>query len=263
MGHYIFETHSQDRELKRLKHIEEAFDDVSMALMKKTGIRPDDHCLEIGPGAGSLMKWMGEQVGTQGRVTGIDKNTKYIAHLNEAPYEVIEGDFSNHAPSGLFDHVHCRYVLIHNPEKKRMISKIRKALKPGAMLVLEEPDFTSAKLLNAPEDQARWRVNSAICKMFVDLGLHPGYGLTLPQKLEKEGFEVLEVCSNLHFASGMTPVAKVMGESASALRDQYIATGEVSSSDLDQYIKQTENLSVWSVYYSTISVLARNPVGPE
>ncbi len=259
MSGYIFESHTADRELKRLKLIEHAFDETSITCMEKVPIRSGAHCLEIGAGAGSMMSWMGEKVGSKGRVVGIDKNTKYLNHFGGAPFEVLEGDFSAFEMKGLFDVVHCRYVLIHNPERRQMISKIKQVLKPGAMLVLEEPDFTSAKLLNDSAEEAQLHVNTAICKMFVDLGLNPAYGLSLPKKLEAEGFEVLDVHARLHFAPGLSPVAEVMAESAAALRDKYIATGEASASDLDDYMTNAKNDKYWSVYYSTISVIAKCP----
>jgi 2-polyprenyl-3-methyl-5-hydroxy-6-metoxy-1,4-benzoquinol methylase len=64
---------------------------------------------------------------------------------------------------GCFDLVHCRYVLIHNSNNAEMLGKLCRLVRPGGFLVVEEPDFTSAMLLNRDEDYRR-RVNNAICR---------------------------------------------------------------------------------------------------
>ncbi len=259
MSEYIFDSHKEDKELKRLKLIEAAFDADSIQFLEKTGVKNGWHCLEIGPGAGSILTWLGDRVGERGLVVGIDKNTKYVDDLNGAPLQIIEGNFSDAHFETSFDLLHCRYVLIHNAEDQDMIPKIKPVLKPGAYIVLEEPDFTSAQLLNDPLDISQGRVNTAICRMFTDMGLNPGYGLTLPQKLEAAGFEITDVVSKIHFASGNSPVAKVMAESTEALHDKYITTGEAGDVDLKEYIANAKDEKYWSVYYSTISVIAKLP----
>lgn len=257
MSEYIFDTHKADRELHRLKLIEAAFDPDSISFLNKTPLKKGSHCLEIGPGAGSILAWLGNKVGPSGRVVGVDKDTKYLRHLAYAPFEVIQGNFAEIPFERPFDLMHCRYVLIHNPEEKQLIPKIKKVLKPGATLVLEEPDFTCAMYLNDSDDLPQKRVNRAICQMFVDAGLNPAYGLSLPLKLQQNGFEIVEVKSNMHLCPGGSLVAQVMGESAKALRDKYVATGETKDEDIQQYITNAENTEYWSVYYSTISVIAK------
>lgn len=144
---YIFDSHKEDKELKRLKLIEAAFDAESISCLKKTGLKTDWYCLEIGPGAGSILAWLGGKVGEHGAVVGIDKNTKYVDHLKTAPFQIITGDFSEAQFERAFDLIHCRYVLIHNAEEQGLISKIKQCLKPGAYVVLEEPDFTFVSYL--------------------------------------------------------------------------------------------------------------------
>jgi len=259
MGEYIFGAQQVDRELERLKCIEAAFDPISIQFLNQAQIQKGAHCLEIGPGAGSIFTWLGKQVGPEGRVVGIDKNTKHLAHITALPYEVMQGNFVETDFGSPFDLVHCRYVLIHNPEEAELIPKIKSIVKPGGAIVLEEPDFTCAMRLNDPADCSQGRVNTAICRMFTDLGLNPAYGLSLPQKLQQNGFEIADMLCKLHLCPGNTPVAKVMGKSTEALADTYIATGEAEAADIKQYIANTEDPQYWSVYYSTTSVLAKRP----
>lgn len=259
MSVYIFDEQQADQELVRLKLIEAAFDFDSIQFLKQVQIKKNGCCLEIGPGAGSIFSWLGEQVGPEGRVLGIDKSTKYLHHFTEAPYEVIQGNFAEMTFENPFDFIHCRYVLIHNPKEAELIPKIKTILKPGGCVVLEEPDFTSALFFNDPADLPQRHVNTAISGMFVDLGLNPAYGLSLPQNLVQNGFEIVDVQSKLHLAPGGSPVAKVMRKSAEALAEKYIATGKANAFDIKQYIANTEDEQYWSVYYSTISAIAKRP----
>ncbi len=259
MSDYIFDEQQLDQELFRLKLIEAAFDPDSIRYLNQVQVKKGWQCLEIGPGAGSIFSWLGKQVGSKGCVLGIDKNTKYINVYAEIPYAVLQGNFTDLAFENRFDLVHCRYVLIHNPEKTEIIPKIKASLKPGGFVVLEEPDFTCAMLLNPSDDKAQQRVNRAISSLFTGLGLNPAYGLSLPQKLQHFGFEIVDVQTKLHFAPGDAPVAKVMGSSCQALAEKYIATGETEATDIQQYIANSRDPRYWSVYYSTISVIAKRP----
>lgn len=257
MSEYIFAEHEQDQELVRLRMIEELFDPATIRHLERTGIRASWRCLELGAGAGSVVKWMGAAVGDQGKVVGVDKNVKHLQGLSAPPFQIFEGDFLEVPLDVAFDLAHCRYVLIHNRTEDELLRKLCNVLTPGGFLVAEEPDFTSAKLLNAKGDDPQQRVNNAICRMFDEMELNPGYGLRLPEKVTEQGLQIVEVDSRVHLARGGSLMARMMGASTRALADKYVATGEATEGDIDEYIRNTSNDQFWTVYYSTVSVIAR------
>lgn len=71
---YMFSDHQADQELARLRLIEQAFDPVTVSHLESTGVTTGWHCLELGAGAGSILKWMGQTVGTSGRVVGVTQH---------------------------------------------------------------------------------------------------------------------------------------------------------------------------------------------
>jgi SAM-dependent methyltransferase len=257
---YVFERNRQEQELLRLRMIEEALDPATMTHLQAAGIRGGWRCLEVGAGAGSVMEWMGSVVGGGGQVVAVDANTTHIRHLSAVPYHVVEGDFLDVSLDGEFDLAHCRYVLIHNRRSQDMLKKLCALTRPGGFLVIEEPDFTSAKLLNHAADPSQQRVNNAICRMFEQMRLDPAFGLGLPRKMAGEGLRVLRVDSRIHLRRGGDPMAHMMGESTRALRDQYIGTGEANAGDVEKYIDNANNDRFWAVYYSTVSVVAEKTV---
>lgn len=254
---YIFDEHQQDHELVRLRMIEELFDPTTIRHLERTGIGAGWRCLEVGAGAGSIMKWMAGVVGERGEVVAVDRNATHLHCVPIPQLQVIEGDLHDVQFDDTFDLVHCRYVLIHNQSGDEMLQKLCNALKPGGFLVVEEPDFTSAKLLNGNADDAQQRVNNAICGLFEEMELDPAYGLTLPQKVVAQGLEIVEVDSRIHLARGGSLMARMMGASTTALADKYVATGEARKSDIQQYVQNTNDDKFWTIYYGTVSVVAR------
>jgi SAM-dependent methyltransferase len=257
MSDYIFHKNAEDRELGRLRLIEFAVDSHTIALLEETGITAGWSCLELGAGAGSIVEWMGARVGSKGSVLAVDKKAAYLRRFSSPPYSVIEGDFLSVPIKGKVDLLHARYVLIHNKRDDELLNKIRRVVKPGGWVVLEEPDFTSAKLLKAYGDEAHQRVDDAICRMFTNAGLDPASGLNLPRKMADSGFDILRTKATMHLCPGNAPIAKVMAESALVLRKEYTSTGIATDQDIDRYVEHAHDPRYWSVYYSTVSVVAR------
>ena len=90
-----------------------------------------------------------------------------------------------------------------------------------------------------------------------DAGLDPAYGLKLPQKVEEGGFDLTHMESRIHLCAGETPIARVMAESAEVLREEYTKTGLATDEDIDHYVVRSRDSRVWSVFYATVSVMAR------
>ena len=63
--------------------------------------------------------------------------------------------------------------------------------------------------------------------------------------------------SRIHLCAGETPIARVMAESAEVLREEYTKTGLATDEDIDHYVVRSRDSRVWSVFYATVSVMAR------
>jgi len=254
MHEYIFSKALKDPEYRRLSLIQDSFDEKSKKHLRKSGLKKGLDCMEVGVGTGSLATWMKEEVGEEGSVLAVDLDTRFIQE--DAVYTVLEGDFLDLDIKGSFDLIHLRYVLIHNKNATAMISKLYTLLNEGGKLVVEEPDFTLAKWMDAENLDACKRVNNAICKSFENNGLKAHYGSILHLNLKEAGFEIDESLSYLHLCSGREDISTVMALSARALYEAYLGTGACSAEDIESYIHACEDPESLGVYYATVAVIA-------
>jgi len=262
MSEYIFSNQEKKSEYKRLCLLESSFDAKSKEHLKKSGLKPGMDILEVGVGAGSLASWLSEEVSNEGSVLGVDINTEYA--LESKGFELLEGDILDLNITKKFDLIHLRYVLIHNTASQKILQILYDLLKPEGRLVIEEPDFTLAKWIDAKDIDACKRVNTAICKMFSLKDLKPHYGSTAHISLESIGFSIKENKPYLHLCSGGDDVAQLMYLSTNALQESYIATGICSEDDIQAYLYACKDLESLAVYYATVSIIAeKNVLNPK
>jgi SAM-dependent methyltransferase len=263
-GEYVFDDTRADTELARLRAIEAVFDPPTQSRLQSTGLSPGWQCLEIGPGAGSVMHWLADRVGPEGRVVAVEINPRFLDVRNRPNIEVLKGDLGEmELGRGRFDLIHGRYVLLHLPGYPPVLKQLLQALRPGGWLVLEEPDFSAARPVHGPEAMRRSvaKVNRAIARMYQTHGIDHAMGLKLPGALKDLGVENLHVENDAPIAPGGSGVARMMRMSADQLEDKYLATGEATLEDIVAYRDFAENPETRAVYYSTIAVVAQRPAG--
>lgn len=257
---YVFTSAEDQLELTRLQAIEREFDPASRRRLYATGLTTGWRCLEVGPGAGSLMQWMGERVGPSGQVVALDLSTKFLPAQRPAHIEVRQGDIRTASlPQGSFDLVHARYVLIHLPDYEIALSRMLAALKPGGWIVLEEPDFSASRGIvgTAAQLAAMQHINQAIHRMYESRGMDYALGLTLLPLLHARGLCDLSMENDAPVSAGGSGLATMMAMSARQLREKYVATGVVSEADLQHYGDCVEDPQSRSVYYATVAVSGR------
>lgn len=252
---YVFHRVEDRRELERLRMIELVFDPVSRRRILATGLQAGWRCLEVGPGAGSIMTWMGEAVGPTGQVLAVDLDSKFLSEAERPNVSVMRADIRTaQLPSRSFDVVHARYVLIHLSEYEVALTKMFDSLKPRGWLVLEEPDFSASRGITGNEQElvSFRKVNQAIEQMYATLKMDYALGLQLPALLQH-----LTVENDTPLCAGGSGMATVMKMSAEQLREKYLATGVVDQSDLQRYCRFADDPNTWAIYYATIAVSGR------
>jgi SAM-dependent methyltransferase len=257
---YVFQRTEDQKELERLRMIERVFDPASRRRLLGTGLQAGWRCLEVGPGAGSIMTWMGEMVGPTGQVVAVDLDPKFLGESEQSNVEIVRADIRTaQLPEQSFDLVHARYVLIHIPDYETALNRMLDCLKPGGWLVLEEPDFSVSRGITGSEEQLRAvrKVNYAIKCMYEKLGMDYALGGKVPGLLQAQGLQSMTMENDGPPSAGGSGMATIMKMSAVQLREKYLATGVVSDEDLEQYCRFAENPQSSAVYYATIGVSGR------
>jgi SAM-dependent methyltransferase len=257
---YVFQRVEDQRELERLRMIEKVFDPASRKRLLAAGLQTGWRCLEVGPGAGSIMTWMGDVVGPTGQVLAVDLDPKFLGGAKQPNVTLLQADIRiAQLPQRSFDMVHARYVLIHLPDYGVALTKMFDSLKPGGWLVLEEPDFSASRGItgNGQELVSFRKVNQAIEQMYAALKMDYALGLKLPALLQRRGLQHLTVENDAPLCAGGSGMATVMKMSAEQLREKYLDTGVVGQSDLERYCRFADDPNTWAIYYATIAVSGR------
>ena len=125
--------------------------------LEALALRAGEHVLDVGCGPGLLAHDMALQVGTSGRVAGIDKSEAMLrlarqrcAHLSQV--ELSQGEAANLcADDQSFHALACTQVLLYIPDVRQALSEMRRVLKPGGRIAVVETDWRSA-VLNSNEE---------------------------------------------------------------------------------------------------------------
>lgn len=254
---YVFQAAEEQREYERLQTLEQIFDPGTQSRLLATGLSTGWRCLEVGAGAGSIVRWLEQRIGPSGKVVAVDTNPRFLRGRGTSTIEVVQGDICGvELPPEAFDLVHARYVLIHIADYRRAFERMLQCVKPGGWVVIEEPDFSAARAIVGTEESklAFNRITTAIERMFTSLGMDYAAGAKLPALFQEHHLSQVTVHHEGHLASGGGPVPRLMKLSAQELRAKYVATGLVTEADVDAYCRFADDPDAWAVYYATVAV---------
>ncbi|HXQ59069.1 MAG TPA: class I SAM-dependent methyltransferase [Acidimicrobiales bacterium] len=137
---------STDDEAARLGKLQGLHDEATVRRLLVLGVGPGRHCLELGAGAGSIARWMADQVGPTGTVTAVDRDIGQLQDLGAATNAtVVQDDLATMSfPDATYDVIHSRSVLMHVPDATAVVTKLVPALRPGGVVLFEEADGAPA-----------------------------------------------------------------------------------------------------------------------
>ena len=141
-----------DQELARLTRQADSIDPSTRQFFREAGIASGMRVLDIGSGAGHTAFVAAELVGATGEVIGTDRAADAIktAQKNAQTRALRNVSFRHGDPSEMiferpFDAVVGRYVLVFNLDQPTMLRQLAKHLKPGGVIVFQEPTMLVAR----------------------------------------------------------------------------------------------------------------------
>jgi ubiquinone/menaquinone biosynthesis C-methylase UbiE len=135
-------------ESARLQRQSEELRPDSAALLDRTGIRPGQAAIDLGCGPSGIIELLAERVSPGGRVVGLDADPAHVAMARELAgqrglghVEIVAADARRTGlPSGSFDLVHARTLLVTVPQPAAVVAEMVRLARPGGWVAGLEAD---------------------------------------------------------------------------------------------------------------------------
>ncbi len=210
-----------------LSLLEELFDPASIERLERVGVTAGWQALEVGAGGGSIAAWLARRVQPHGRVVATDVDTDLLDGRIEQGLEVLRHDvLVDDLPLGSFDLVHCRALLVHLPDPDRALARMVSWLRPGGVLLAEEPWIDAAML--SPDPMTARAVRAL--KELMD----GSFGRRLPIALGEVGLERVDGEAQLAFFKGGTKLASFYRQPLAGASEWLVASGEVKRDEVER-----------------------------
>ena len=200
-----FSSEEQTRLRKQAKFAEHSvYQDINLSKVK--------NLLEVGCGVGAQSEILLRRFPDL-KLTGIDLN---IAQLEEAKtylatipwakdrYEIHEMDATQlDLPENVYDGAFLCWILEHVPNPSRVLSEVRRILKPGSIIHITE--VLNSSFLLDPYSPNVWKYWLAFNDYQIDMGGDPFIGAKLGNLLMKVGFNNVQTTVKTWHLDNRTP----------------------------------------------------------
>jgi len=254
MTDYMF-PHSWPQERKRLAMMSAMLDPYTLFRMEQLGLTSGWRCLELGAGNGSMSQQLCRRVGPSGHVVAIDLDTAFLSEISEPNLEVrtqnvVEADFEQSA----YDLIYTRALLHHLPQWQAVLEKMCAALKPGGVLLIQEPDIHPAEALEAGDWRDFW---IGFRNWSATIGVDHQLGRKVAAHLKGLGLEnVQSHAETINFEGGSGP-AQFFALSMAQIKDELIASGHVNEDLFERLMKLLDDPGHWGMCISFVVTSAR------
>ncbi len=234
---YVYAENADEDELTRLRLLESVADLETVRILDRIGVRPGWRCLEVAAGAGSIARALAERVGTDGEVTAIDMDLRFLMSSAGPNLTIRRADvLTDDLGVDRFDLVHTRHLLAHlGVRAADAVARMAAAVRPGGWLVVEDVDLTHspAWMAGSEREAAVERVMSGFRRVITARGGDPRIGRRLPLLLEGAGLVGVEVDARMRYLrpgdTGVDVARTTLGAIRPALLGAGVAVGDVDT----------------------------------
>ncbi len=212
-----------DQAKTRLSLLEQWSNPYSIEQLEKLNIKKGWTVLDAGAGLGGMSRWLSKKVGDAGHVDALDMETVL---LEKEPFpgnvSVVKKNLVTDAlPDGKYDLILIRDVLMHIPDREKVVRKLAAALKPGGILMAEDlgnlPEGT--RFNNFSDDSAVNHLAEETYRI-VELGNHMSFRSCFqsPEFFRAAGLTDITGHGTVPLSAGGDMEAKVMAMSLMQLK---------------------------------------------
>jgi SAM-dependent methyltransferase len=139
-------------ETARLQRQSEELGPDSATLLDRVGLRPGQDAIDLGCGPRGILDLLAERAAAGGRVVGLDADPGHVAMAREftakrglGSVKIVAANARHTGlPTGSFDLVHARTLLVNVPEPAEVLTEMMRLAKPGGWVASLEPDVDGA-----------------------------------------------------------------------------------------------------------------------
>ncbi|MCX5173255.1 methyltransferase domain-containing protein [Streptomyces antibioticus] len=241
-GEAVFRP-EQAGEGERIDYGALAYDDVTLTRLRSLGVGPGWRCLDVGAGTGTVSLGLLTGAGVAS-VLAVDRDVRFLRARQVPGLDVLEADVAapDFAP-GRFRLVHARFVLMHVPERERLIRALAELVEPGGVLVLGDAvDLTSDRAAGLPGDTPYSVVMRAMWRGLGDtIGTDVSWVPSYPHLLREAG--LVSVGAEMHVPPLLpgSPISRFWADTWERSRAAMRATGLVGDAEIDAAIRYLDS----------------------
>jgi SAM-dependent methyltransferase len=195
--------------------------------------------LDIGCGVGDVSLLAARIIGRSGRVTSLDFDAGALETLRQracseewSNIECVEGNVQDWKPSGRFDAVIGRHILIHSKNPLQILERSAEMLQPRGLAVFHEYDF-SVRHRAWPPTPLRERIIE-VFQQFFERATVGNIGSRMWNLLVQAGFETPDCRVEYPMDGGPdSPFYEWITESLRSILPHAVALGIVSQGEID------------------------------
>jgi SAM-dependent methyltransferase len=204
-------------------------------LLDRLGLRPGIRCVDLGCGAAGILAPLSRRAGPLGSVVGVEADPGLLAaarhYVDQGGLENVRLHQADARRTGLpresFDLAHGRFLLATRGGDEALVREIASLVRPGGLVVLEEPDAGSWSCF--PEDASFTTLRDAVLAAFARGGGDFNAGRRVYGLVDRAGLQNVQIRPAVRAFQNGHPYMRSPLHWVDALRRR-ILEGEILSS---------------------------------
>lgn len=203
------------------------YDPFTFERLARTGVGPGWRCLEAGAGNGTVAVWLARRAGPAGAVMATDvrpSGVPAVPGLHVVRHDIVRDPL----PEGEFDLVHARLLLRLLPERRAVLDRLVRALKPGGVLQIDEFDATCAPSLRAPDLAGHELYRTLMTtknRLMAGRGVDIAWGREAAGAMRRAGLADISSRRRLELWTARSPGLRLLAHHTRHLRDEFVRAG--------------------------------------
>ena len=260
----LYSLGSNHAESARLQRQADELAPDSRALLDRVGLRPGHRAIDLGCGPRGILDLLVERVSPGGEVVCVDAEPTHTAMAGEFAAErgftdvqCITADARRTGlPSGTFDLVHARTLLVNVPEPAEIVAEMARLAKPEGWVAAMEPD--SEYMMCYPAHPAFTRICEIFPLVFRRNGADHMIGRRVPHLFREAGLTEVAVEGRLQMYPPGHSRRTTRLDLVRSMRPRILELGLADADELDEldsaaraHLEDPHTVAVFGILFLT------------